>query len=587
MENTAFFPGEGTISFRGDCPEAFGLSAAEPSLSSALGALSCHGRPDTVFLSAKNKRAASALLEEAMDEKIPWVVLGRGWPRIPPAAILAEARKSGVRIIGPRSEGILTPALSEGRGNTVFLAGGGSLFLRTMAMARSRNISFLYAISFGALWDYSPLEAAGTILALDSRASLFVFLLEKLEKGRDLLNFAALASRKGKRTALLTLSRDEDDVRLEKAAFMQYGITLLSEPGEIVDGAVAFSLSLRLRGKKLFFLSSDRERCALLRQRTRDAELEEAEEREGGIALAFLEEHPLQAGEKNGKNSEERDKTVLFTSFEDSPALEKRAADRSLPFIPGVGRTLAALKLAALPGEDLLKDDGKKTDVSKCPLPAEPTEYDAKIFLGRYGIPVARERLCSSLPEAAAAAEEIGYPVAMKVMSPSILHKTEARVIALNLQDEEELKNAYGRTLEKARLADAKARIRGVLIQEMIRGGTEWRIELRRDKRFGPVVEMGIAGVYREILPDGVLRVAPFDEAEALCMIRESRGYPLLEEGWRRERLDIKAFAGALSAFSRLAWCEDEVRRLDVNPLFVNIRGVLVVDAFMEKRGKR
>jgi hypothetical protein len=118
----------------------------------------------------------------------------------------------------------------------------------------------------------------------------------------------------------------------------------------------------------------------------------------------------------------------------------------------------------------------------------------------------------------------------------------------------------------------------------MIRGGTEWRMEFRRDSRFGPLVETGISGVYPAILPDGVIRVAPFDEKEALCMIRESRGYPLLLEGWRRDPLDMVAFASALSAFSRLAFCEREVARLDVNPLFVNKKGVLVVDAFIERK---
>ena len=587
MKNAALFPGEGRISFRGDCSDAFGIYDPQSILHPSREDSFSNARPDTVFLSAKNRDAASALLEEALDEKIPWIVLGTGWSRTPDCAFIKKARTGGVRIIGPRSEGILAPGSLDKEANTVFLAQGGSLFLRAMALAKNRNVSFLYALSFGAQWDYSPLEAAEDILARDSRASLFLFLLERIEKGRELLNFAARAASRGKRVALLPLTREEEAERLEKAAFEQYGITILREPGEIVDGAIAFSLPRRLREKKLYFMSSDRERCALLRQRARDAGLEDAENGEGSIALAFLEEHPLSGRQKSGKNRNVRQENILFTSFEDSPELERQAADRSLPFIPGVGRTLAALKLAALPREDLQEGDGKKTDVTKCPLPANPTEYDAKILLGRYGIPIARERLCHSLPEAEAAAENIGYPVAMKVMSPSILHKSEARVIALNLQDEEELRNAYGRTLEKARLADAKARIRGVLIQEMIRGGTEWRIELRRDRRFGPVVEMGIAGVYREILPDGVIRVAPFDEDQAHSMIRDSRGYPLLLEGWRRDRLDIGAFARALSAFSRLAWCEEEVRRLDINPLFVNITGVLVVDAFIEKRGRR
>ena len=214
-------------------------------------------------------------------------------------------------------------------------------------------------------------------------------------------------------------------------------------------------------------------------------------------------------------------------------------------------------------------------------MPADLTEYDAKRLLARWGIPVTREILCASLEEALSAAGEIGYPVALKVVSPDIIHKTEAGAVALRLKDEEELRNAYGRLLERSIKARPGARIRGVLVQEMVTGGVECMIGVIRDPVFGPLVAVGLGGSYVEVLQDLSLRHAPVDRAEARGMISSLRGFPLLSGARGRTPKDIDTLAAMVSDISLMALAERSLAELDVNPVFVLDRGegAVAVDA--------
>jgi hypothetical protein len=543
-------------------------------------------RPQTVFLGEKDGHKGRESLKECISRNVPFVVLGKGWPRDVPAFLRNLALREGTRIIGPGAGGLVTPFLSgDSRGSAALFAEGSVLFRRTLEESGRRSIPLRYAFSFGGKSDLSPFEAAWAILERDPETLFFTFILDRIRKGREFLEFASEASRNGRCVALLEYDPQPGEDRVEEAALRQFGIVLLREPSQIVDGAAVF-LAAGGRGHRGIFPDAGHgELARLLRSEAARRDVLLLDEDDGkSPVLRILRNgtRPSSGGEKNLVN-----RPLLLTSPLSLPEEAHAPGEQGGPFIPGIGRCLDALALAFAPAETRSQETEGSVSLPWCTLHPRPTEYEAKVLLAAFGIPVARESLCRSFREAAEAAEAIGYPVALKVMSPNILHKTEARVVALNLQDREELRNAYGRTLEKARVADPKARIRGVLVQEMIRGGTEWRMEFRRDPRFGPVVETGISGIYTEILPDGVIRVAPFDEEEARKMIIESRGYPLLLEGWRRERLDIEAFASALSSFSRLAFCEREVSRIDVNPLFVNRKGVLVVDAFIEKRGKK
>jgi len=272
-------------------------------------------------------------------------------------------------------------------------------------------------------------------------------------------------------------------------------------------------------------------------------------------------------------------------------AFLSRLKDAGVPVFQSLKRCARALSCLAGRGEQAV-DESECTPgtIAKDPvldlLPETPTEYDAKRLLAEYGVTVTRERLCGSLAEALAAAEEIGYPVALKVMSPDIIHKTEAGIVSLNLNSEEELRNAYGRLLERAEKALPGAAIQGVLIQEMASGGVEFMIGVNRDPLFGPVVVAGLGGIYVEILQDLAMRHAPIDRETALAMLRELKGYAILDGARGRPRLDVDALADTLVKISVLACNEENLKELDVNPIFVfeQGKGVKAVDAVVVRR---
>ena len=214
------------------------------------------------------------------------------------------------------------------------------------------------------------------------------------------------------------------------------------------------------------------------------------------------------------------------------------------------------------------------------------TEAEAKALLDSYGVPITRERLCRSLSESIAAAEEIGYPVALKVMSPDILHKTEAGIVALRVRDEEELRNTYGRILEKAEKFRPGARVRGVLVQEMVSGGQECIVGVRRDPVFGPVVAVGLGGIFVEVLKDVSLRLAPVDRQTVLSMLQELEGLPLLQGARGTPPRDVEALVSLVQSVSRLALREPDLVELDVNPVMVLEKGhgAVAVDALIVRK---
>lgn len=219
-------------------------------------------------------------------------------------------------------------------------------------------------------------------------------------------------------------------------------------------------------------------------------------------------------------------------------------------------------------------------------LPERLTEHDAKLLLQDYGISTTRERLCRTLEEVLSAAHSIGFPVALKVMSPDIPHKTEAGVVELDLADDEDVKNAYGRLLENASRHVKGAEIQGILVQEMVSGGLEFFVGVKRDPLFGPMVLLGLGGIYVEVLKDFSMRKAPVSVKTALKMIRELRGFPLLEGVRGGVPRDQEALAEAVSRISFLAVNEDLLGELDVNPLFVmpKGKGVVAADALALRR---
>ncbi|MFZ5571539.1 MAG: acetate--CoA ligase family protein [Thermodesulfobacteriota bacterium] len=205
------------------------------------------------------------------------------------------------------------------------------------------------------------------------------------------------------------------------------------------------------------------------------------------------------------------------------------------------------------------------------------SEYQSKELLRAYDIPVTREILTEHVADAIRAAGEIGYPVALKACAPELMHKSESGAVALNLKNEEDIREAHERI--SAGLAPAKT---AMLVQEMIAGQRELVIGLTRDPQFGPCVMLGLGGILTEILQDTVFRAAPFDLIEARDMVRELRGKAILEAFRGQRPADLDTLLRALVAVGRIGLEQPAVTELDINPLIIDPAGrIVAVDALV------
>jgi acetyltransferase len=204
----------------------------------------------------------------------------------------------------------------------------------------------------------------------------------------------------------------------------------------------------------------------------------------------------------------------------------------------------------------------------------------ARPLLEAYGVPLPAERLAADPGEAARLAEQIGFPVALKLASPDILHKTEVGGVLLALPDAEAVRRGFETILARARARHPRAEIRGVLVQQMVTGGVEVILGVKRDPVFGPLVMFGLGGVLVEALGDVSFRLAPLARPDIEAMIDEVRASRLLA-GWRgAPPADRPALVDALQRIAQLAVDHPQILEMDVNPLIVLPagQGALAVD---------
>jgi acetyltransferase len=215
------------------------------------------------------------------------------------------------------------------------------------------------------------------------------------------------------------------------------------------------------------------------------------------------------------------------------------------------------------------------------------TENEGKEILSCYGISVPKERLGRNLKETRDIASEIGYPVALKVISPEITHKTEAGGLKLNIRNEDELAKTYDKIMRDVRNHKPGVEIRGMLVQEMVPPGREVIIGVIQDPQFGPMVMFGLGGVLVEVLKDFSLRHAPLKERDAWEMIREIKGYKILEGVRGEKRSDQEAIVRTLMAVSQMAVdLKGAISEIDINPLIVYPErgGLKAVDCLFVKK---
>ena len=208
---------------------------------------------------------------------------------------------------------------------------------------------------------------------------------------------------------------------------------------------------------------------------------------------------------------------------------------------------------------------------------------EAVEVLDVYGIPVAKSAVASNLEDLLAAAEQVGYPVAIKVVADEISHKTDVGGVQLNLRDADMLTKAYEYMMERIGQHYDLGVVDGVMVQPMIEGGTELILGGRQDAQFGPVVVAGLGGIFVEIIGETAVRVAPITRREAEEMLLGLRGSQILQGARGGQPLDVASVIDALQRLSQLLVDFPEITELDINPLRVLAqgRGSLALDARM------
>jgi acyl-CoA synthetase (NDP forming) len=213
------------------------------------------------------------------------------------------------------------------------------------------------------------------------------------------------------------------------------------------------------------------------------------------------------------------------------------------------------------------------------------SEWNSKKLLRAYGIKTSKDELCGSPAEAVRAAKKIGFPVVMKVSSPDLLHKTDVGIVKVGVASGTEVRAAYDALLRKATRADRGARIEGVMVCEMVTGGVDMLVGVSTDDLFGPVVTVGLGGIFVEVFGDVTFRVPPFDDDEARRAIAELKGLKLLEGVRGQPRVDNEALVDTVMKVQRLALdLAGELSELDINPLVIRPRGAVALDALAVKQ---
>lgn len=235
------------------------------------------------------------------------------------------------------------------------------------------------------------------------------------------------------------------------------------------------------------------------------------------------------------------------------------------------------------------KSEAVRTLPALVALPAGPVpSLPAAMALSAFGVIVAASKLASDAEGAVRAANQIGYPVVMKIESPDLPHKTEAGGVRLGVADEAAVRTAFAEIVKSAKAHKKDARIDGVLVQAMARGGTEVVLGLRRDPVFGMMVMAGLGGIFVEVLKDVSFRKAPVTAPEAGRMLAELKGHAVLKGARGREAANETALIDLIVKVSEFGAAHaDTLDELDLNPVMTSAAGAVAVDWLMIGRAKK
>ena len=207
------------------------------------------------------------------------------------------------------------------------------------------------------------------------------------------------------------------------------------------------------------------------------------------------------------------------------------------------------------------------------------TEIESKEFLKEAGIPAIEAKLARTKKEAVSISKEMGFPVVLKVMSPDVIHKSDSGGVKLGLNNAAQVGRACSEIRSAVKKHYPKAKIQGISVQKMARPGVEVIIGMTKDAQFGPVLMFGLGGILVEVLKDVSFRIVPLTKRVAREMIKEIKGYPILEGYRGQEPADVPFLEGLLVKVSDFVDKNPEIKELDLNPIFAYKDGAVAVDA--------
>jgi acetate---CoA ligase (ADP-forming) subunit beta len=207
------------------------------------------------------------------------------------------------------------------------------------------------------------------------------------------------------------------------------------------------------------------------------------------------------------------------------------------------------------------------------------TEVESKQLLHDAGIAVTQARPAADADEAVAAAEEIGFPVVLKIVSTEIAHKSDVGGVALGLADADAVREAYETMMARVAKEAPGSKVEGVSVQQMAKPGTEVIIGTTTDPQFGPVMMFGLGGIFVEVMKDVAFRIVPLEPRDAKQIVREIKGYPVLDGIRGQAPADVDALEKMILQISDFVWEHREVAELDLNPVLAYPDGAVAVDA--------
>lgn len=209
------------------------------------------------------------------------------------------------------------------------------------------------------------------------------------------------------------------------------------------------------------------------------------------------------------------------------------------------------------------------------------TEFESKKILKQAGISVVETKLAKTQKEAVSLSQKMGFPVALKITSPDVIHKSDLGGVKLSLNNVTEVKKAYDEILKKVKKQYPDALVHGVSVQKMARPGTEVIVGTSKDPQFGSVIMFGLGGVFVELLKDVSFRVIPVERKDAEEMISEIKGYPILKGYRGKDPADISALVEIILKISKLIEENPQIKELELNPIFAYRDRAVAVDARM------